>query len=67
MTVPVQNPIVAYVGNGVSTVFTFPFRVLAAADLTVSINGIASSISFTVSGIGADEGSVQFLLAPPVS
>lgn len=64
MTVPVQNPIVAYVGNGISTMFVFPFRVLSDDDLTVTINGSAPSIPFTIDGIGNDTGSVTFARAP---
>lgn len=64
MTVPVQNPIVDYVGNGITTVFGFPFRVLSAGDLTVTINGLVPMIPYTVSGIGDDEGAVTFTTAP---
>ncbi|WP_301763369.1 hypothetical protein [Burkholderia orbicola] len=64
MTVPVQNPIVDYVGNGITTVFAFPFRVLSAGDLTVTINGLVPMIPYTVSGIGDDAGAVTFSTAP---
>lgn len=64
MTVPVQNPIVAYVGNGITTVFAFPFRLLTEDDLTVTINGSPSPIAYTISGIGEDQGSVVFASAP---
>lgn len=64
MTVPAQIPIVAYVGNGVTTVFPFPFRLLAESDLTVTVNGSPSLISYTITGIGNDESTVTFSTAP---
>ncbi|MET3631649.1 GDSL-type esterase/lipase family protein [Burkholderia sp. 572] len=44
--------------------YVFPFRVLDPADLTVTIDGVTSPISYTISGIGADSGWVTFATAP---
>lgn len=64
MTVPVQNPIVSYVANGISTMYVFPFRVLVESDLTVTVDGSTPPMSFTVSGLGQDSGWVTFSTPP---
>lgn len=54
-------------GNGVTTVFPYNFRVLAAADLEVSVGGVVKTLNvdYTVSGVGAGNGgNVTFTAAP---
>lgn len=64
MTVPAQTPINRHLGNGVTTVFPFTFKVLQASDLEVSISGAIQSTGFTVSGVGSDAGDVTFSVPP---
>ena len=64
MTVTVQDPIVSYVGNGVTAgPFTFPFRIITSDDLKVSLDGTLTT-AYLISGIGEDQGSVSFNVAP---
>lgn len=68
MTVQVQTPGVAYVGNGVSTVFAYPFRVLDGADLTVKVNNVTLvyNTDYTVDGVNNNNGgNVTFVVPPP--
>lgn len=54
-----------YTGNGVTTVFAYGFRVFAAADLQVLLNGVVQSTGFTVSGVNSPGGgNVTFTSAP---
>ncbi|SDI65473.1 Pectate lyase superfamily protein [Paraburkholderia steynii] len=67
MTVPVQNPIISYAGNGITTLFTFPFEVLEVQDLNVLINGVAATFGsgYSINGLGnPNGGSVQFNAVP---
>ncbi|MCA8239847.1 hypothetical protein [Burkholderia sp. AU32262] len=69
MTVPVQNPIVSYVGNGITTEFAFDFKILNSADLKVMKNGFPQFVGthFSINGIGEETGgSVVFNVAPLV-
>lgn len=54
-------------GNGVTTVFAYNFRILSAADLEVSVDGVVKTLNvdYTVSGVGAGSGgNVTFTAAP---
>jgi hypothetical protein len=67
MTVSIQTPVNKLVANGVSTVFNFDFRLIDAADLEVSIDGVEqhSGVDYVVSGAGSGQGgSVTFTAAP---
>lgn len=67
MTVPVQTPEIAYTGNGVTTSFAYGFKVLAAGDLVVRINGTLCvlNVDYTVTGVGVEAGgTVVFSVAP---
>jgi len=66
MAVQEQVPYVNYVGNGVTTAFAYPFKVLEAQDLAVILNDVTQpSGSYTVSGLGNDAGgTVTFPVAP---
>ena len=64
MAVSSALPYIAHVGNGSATIFAFPFTLLDAGDLRVTIDGVATT-AYTVSGIGNPSGgSVQFAVAP---
>lgn len=53
------------VANGVTTSFPYQFKIASADDLTVELDGVATTSGFTVSGVGEDEGgSVVFSVAP---
>lgn len=69
MTVPIQDPIVSQVGNGVTTSFPFDFAVLDSADLNVELAGSPATIGaqYTIDGIGNPAGgAVNFITAPAV-
>lgn len=66
MTVPIQIPLVSYTGNGLTTVFTAPFRIVDAADMVVLLAGTVVSSGFTLSGIGDDACTVTFGSAPAI-
>lgn len=54
-------------GNGVTTVFPYSFRILAEADLRVSVDDVVKTLTthYTISGVGdASGGNVTFLTAP---
>lgn len=58
-------PIIRLVGNGVQTVFEFPFPVFASEDLQVYIDGALQVAGYDVSGSGDTAGgSVTFDIAP---
>lgn len=65
MTVSAQTPTITYTASGSATVFQYPFRVLAATDLKVSLNDIQQTVGYTVSGVGNNTGgSVTFPISP---
>lgn len=66
MTLPVQNPIVIYVGNGVTTAFAFPFTIFAAEDLVVLLGNVEQAAGYTVTGVGEDSGTAIFTAPPAV-
>lgn len=66
MTVPVQVPFSSSTASGSTTVFPFNFKIAAAADLSVTLNGVLQTTGYTVSGVGETAGGdVTFLVAPP--
>jgi len=72
MTISTTDSRISYNGNGVTTVFSFPYRFLANGDLVVlSVNaaGVETTktltTDYTVTGAGDDAGgSVTMLVAP---
>lgn len=56
-----------YTGNGTSTTFAYTFRIFHTSDLRVLLNGVLQTegINYTVTGVGEDQGSVIFAVAPP--
>lgn len=74
MTISTTTSRISYNGNGVTTVFSFPYRFLANGDLvvlSVSAAGVettkALTTDYTLTGAGDDAGgSVTMLVAPAV-
>lgn len=65
MTLSTTANIMQYTGNGVTTVFSFPYLFYADADLKVYIDSDLQASGYTVSGAGIDGGgSVTFSTAP---
>lgn len=64
MSVPDQNPINIYTGNGLATTFAYGFYLISAEDLLVLIDGV-ETVAYTVNGIGSQTGgAVIFSVAP---
>lgn len=54
-------------GNGVATVYPYTFKIFAAADLKVTIDGVVQTLTthYSVSGVGSSGGgNVTFVTAP---
>ena len=61
------SPRIQYVGDGVQTVFTYPFPIFADADMTVFLDDAETPSGFTVNGAGnSSGGDVTFDTAPAV-
>jgi hypothetical protein len=69
MTVLSQTPYTIAVGNGVSTVYPFTFKLLKESDLVVTVDGVAiPDTAYSVSGLGDNAGGdVTFVAAPAIS
>jgi len=67
VTVPIQTPIIAYVGNGITTVFAFPFAILQSDDLKVLLDSAPQSvgIQYSINGIGNPNGGSVVFNSPP--
>lgn len=64
MTVTAAPSVNNHVGNGVTTVFAYGFKILQAADLKVTVNGVIVT-NYTVSGVRDPAGgSITFTPAP---
>lgn len=64
MPISVQTPIIEHAPNGVTTVFAYPFAILAEEDLKATLDGTAFT-AFTVSGVGSRTGgSITCTSAP---
>ncbi len=66
MTVSSTTNRVNYTGNGVTTVFSFPYIFYADADLDVYIDSVLQSSGYTVTGAGTTTGTITFSVAPAV-
>lgn len=56
-----------FLGNGVTTVFPYGFRILESGHIQVTVNGVVKGLTtdYTVSGVGSPTGgNVTFLVAP---
>ena len=69
MTVSAQTPIKRSTANGVTTVFPYDFKILAAADLEVSLDGVVKTLTtdYTLSGVGDDAGGNVTMLSAPAN
>lgn len=66
---PVSNvsPIIEYIGNGVTTVYPFPFKTFLSSDLQVFVDSVIQVGGYTVAGLGADVGgTITFSVAPAI-
>ena len=64
---PVSNTAArnSYTGNGVTTSFTYAFRILDQTHIAVYLNGVLQASGFSVTGVGANVGgTVVFTVAP---
>lgn len=64
MAVSQQTPLQAYTASGASAVFAFSFQLLAAADMTVLVDGVAKTLGAdfsTTTGLG---GTVTLVTTP---
>ncbi len=58
-------PRIQYSGDGVQTVFTYPFPIFAAADIDVYLGDVLQNAGYTVAGAGQSAGgTVTFAAAP---
>lgn len=64
MTIASSINRIAYTGDGVATGYAFPFRIFAASDLRVYLDGVLQSAGYTVTGVDAPSGTVNFTAAP---
>lgn len=67
MPVTAQTPVNSSTGNGVTTVFPYTFKILAEADILVTVDGVTKALTtdYSVSGVGNDAGgNVTFVAAP---
>lgn len=64
--IPDIPPIVRLVGNGIQTIFEFPFPIFASEDLSVSINGALQNSGFSVTGPGETAGGSVIFDIPPL-
>lgn len=69
MPVTEQIPVVAHNGNGVTTVFAYNFKILAEADLEVTVDGVVKTLTthYSVSGVGSDGGGSVTMVTAPAS
>lgn len=69
MPITNANPIVAYVGNGVSNSFPFLFKIFAIADMKVTIDGVlmAYGTDYALTGVGSDAGGSVVFVVPPLN
>lgn len=69
MPVTEQTPVIAHNGNGVTTVFAYNYKIPAAADMEVTVDGVVKTLTtdYSVSGVGVDGGGSVTMVTPPAS
>lgn len=69
MPITEQLPVTTHNGNGVTTVFAYDFKLLAASDLEVLVNNVVMTLTtdYSVAGVGDDSGGSVTFVAPPGS
>lgn len=65
MSVSTTENRIGHTGDGVTTVFPFPYLFLANADIQVSVAGVPQTVGFTVTGAGSSSGGNVTFTAPP--
>lgn len=62
---PAVLPVIRTLANGSQTIFSYPFPIFAAGDLSIFLNGAPQSSGYSVTGAGeTDGGTVIFETAP---
>lgn len=67
MPITEQTPVNSYTGNGAVVTFPYTFKIFAAADLAVTVDGVTKALTtdYTVTGAGnVGGGNVVFVAAP---
>ena len=64
MAVPAGPTEKRYTGNGVTTIFTIPFLLIADSDLDVFIDGVEVVSGFTITGTGNPTSTITFTVPP---
>lgn len=69
MTVPAYTGPNTSIANGVTTVFPYSFRILEAAHIRVTVNGLVRTLGthYTVDGVGNPAGGNVVFVAPPAA
>jgi uncharacterized protein (DUF2147 family) len=69
MTIATLLSTVGYIGNGVATVYAYPFKILDQSYLEVTVNGVTQALTtnYTVSGAGGASGGNVTFLTPPAN
>jgi hypothetical protein len=69
MTVPAYTGPNTSIANGVTTVFPYSFRILEAAHIRVTVNGLVRTLGthYTVEGVGNDGGGNVVFVDPPAA
>ncbi|MBH1637326.1 hypothetical protein I5U65_19760 [Stenotrophomonas maltophilia] len=69
MTVPAYTGPNTSIANGVTTVFPYSFRILEAAHIRVTVNGLVRTLGthYTVEGVGNTAGGNVVFVAPPAA
>ena len=67
MPVTAQQTRFTYTANGVTTTFAYGCRILNAADLRVTVNGVLQSSGFSVTGVNSPVGGNVVFTVPPVN
>jgi len=67
MTLNVETPITTFVGDGVTTLFAFPWTVPVVGEVEAQVNGTTVSISLFSTNSPAPGGSVTLTTAPAAS
>lgn len=69
MTVPAYTGPNTSIANGVTTVFPYSFRILDAAHIRVTVNGLVRILGthYTVEGVGNPAGGNVVFVAPPAA
>lgn len=65
MTVLDQFPSITTIANGVTVNFPYPFRIMAANELQVLLDGVETLTGFTVTGVDAANGGFVVFGVPP--